>query len=142
MKVQVTVSYTEDRQSRRWKPSKVAEIVVTAQHDGTVALAHLRRCIMTDAVIPVLKSHGAWELCDKATEFLVRDFAFASERELTFFKIQPYGDKGVVPSGKPSGHSGAKRAVDLYGDWTPTGGAVWGKTAHHVISIVSRSLTE
>lgn len=70
-KVQVTVSYIEEYDSRRWKPFRIAEIVITAQHDSTVTLRDLRRCIFTDAVTPVLENLGASALCDEDTKILV-----------------------------------------------------------------------
>lgn len=132
-KVQVRVSYSETRDTRCWMPHRISEIVITVQHDQSMTLEQLRQSLLMHAVGPVLQDHGASQLCDAATQIFVRissgrySCAFADSEQ-----IQPNGDIGVVPSEKPSGHSGSKRAVDLYADWTATGGAVWGKSVHHV----------
>ncbi|KAE8338541.1 hypothetical protein BDV24DRAFT_153485 [Aspergillus arachidicola] len=102
-KAQVTVEYVEDE--GRMVPTRVHNVVITAQHTPGVPLEKLRQGILDKVV---RKSIPAKYLDDR-----------------TAYHIQPTGDVGVSPSGKFAGVTGRKIVVDTYGGWGAHGGGAF-----------------
>ncbi|KAL2826556.1 S-adenosylmethionine synthetase [Aspergillus pseudoustus] len=102
-KAQVTVEYVEDQ--GRMVPTRVHNVVITAQHTPDVSIERLRQEILDNVV---RKSIPAKYLDDR-----------------TEYHIQPTGDVGVSPSGKFAGVTGRKIVVDTYGGWGAHGGGAF-----------------
>ncbi|PKY04682.1 methionine adenosyltransferase [Aspergillus campestris IBT 28561] len=102
-KAQVTVEYVEDK--GRMVPTRVHNVVITAQHEPGVSIESLRQEILDKVV---RKSIPAKYLDGR-----------------TAYHIQPTGDIGVSPSGKFAGVTGRKIVVDTYGGWGAHGGGAF-----------------
>ncbi|KAI9370353.1 S-adenosylmethionine synthetase [Aspergillus egyptiacus] len=102
-KAQVTVEYLDDK--GRMVPTRVHNVVITAQHTPGVSVEKLRQAILDKIV---RKAIPAKYLDDR-----------------TAYHIQPTGDVGVSPSGKFAGVTGRKIVVDTYGGWGAHGGGAF-----------------
>ncbi len=98
-KTQVTVEYEND------KPVRIDTVVVSSQHDESVALETLREDIIREVILPSLPA----ELVDENTKFLINPTG-------RFVVGGPQGD---------SGHTGRKIIVDTYGGVGRHGGGAF-----------------
>jgi len=98
-KTQVTIEYEDD------KPLRIDTVVVSSQHDESVALEQLRADIIREVILPSLPA----ELVDENTKFLINPTG-------RFVVGGPQGD---------SGHTGRKIIVDTYGGVGRHGGGAF-----------------
>ncbi len=99
-KTQVTVEYNEDGTVKR-----IDTVVVSSQHDESVAMELLRKEITDNVIVPIIPK----ELMDERTKIFINPTG-------RFVIGGPQGD---------SGHTGRKIIVDTYGGYARHGGGAF-----------------